>query len=65
MSTKKSMEMRYAGAIGLLCECSVALGNGSEKDELREMILQAAQDWCADSGWTVKQVLHRIEVSPP
>lgn len=30
--------MNYAGAIGLLCECSVKLGNGAEADEMRDSI---------------------------
>jgi hypothetical protein len=57
--------MRYAGTIGLLCECSIALGHGPEKDDLRDSIEKAALDWAKTSGWTVRRVLHRIEVMPP
>jgi hypothetical protein len=62
----KPMEMRYAGAVGLLCECSVHLSNSPESDDLRESIMEVARDWCADrDGWTVRRVLNRIEVTPP
>lgn len=57
--------MNYAGAIGLLCECSVNLGNGAEADDMRDSIEQAAHDWAAGSGWTVRRILNRIEVFPP
>lgn len=60
------LKMKYAGAIGLLCECSVSLGNGVEKTELRDMIERAAQDFCEiNPGWTYRRVLHRIEMIPP
>lgn len=57
--------MQYAGAIGLLCECSVKLGNGADVDDLRDSIEQAANGWAAGSGWTVRRTLNRIDVFPP
>lgn len=65
MKTDTQIRMQYAGAIGLLCEASVMLGNGSEKDEMRDSIEQAVSDWCALNGWTYKRILHRIEVNAP
>lgn len=60
------LRMKYAGAIGLLCECSVSLGSGGEKNDLRDMIERAAQDFCEmNPGWTYRRVAHRIEIIPP
>ena len=57
---KDTERMQYAGAIGLLCECSVQVD-----DETRECIKEAVEDWCEITGWRVSQTLHRIEVLPP
>ncbi len=56
------MELRakYAGAIGLLCECSVQVD-----EETRELIEDAVSDWCEVTGWTWRRILNRIEVTPP
>lgn len=60
------LRVKYAGAIGLLCECAVYLGNGAHKEELRDMIEQAAKDFCAiNPGWQYRRVVHRIEMIPP
>lgn len=60
-----AMRMSYAGAIGLLCECSMNLREGAERDEVRDNIERAVSDWCDLTGWTYKRILHRIEVFPP
>lgn len=62
--SSRPIEMRYAGAIGLLCECSVHL-KGPDADDLRDSIEQAVSDWCDGSGWTWKRILDSIDVEPP
>lgn len=57
--------MNYAGAIGLLCECSVHLRPGVESEELRGLIEEAVVDWASVTGFQVRRVLDRIEVFPP
>lgn len=59
-SEDMSRRLQYAGAIGLLCECSVQVD-----DEYRELIEQAVTDYCELTGWTWRRILDRIEVSPP
>lgn len=56
---------KWAGTVGLLCQCSVHLGNGAGKNELRDLIEEAAIDWCKVTGWSVRRLLHRIEVFAP
>ncbi len=52
--------LQYAGAIGLLCECSVRVD-----EDTRECIHQAVDDFCKLTGWTYRRILDRIEVEPP
>jgi hypothetical protein len=52
--------LKRAGAIGLLCEVSTQV-----REDDRESIEQAAREWCEDTGWVMKRVLDRVEVSPP
>ena len=60
MSNDIERRLQYAGAIGLLCECSVQVD-----EETRECIEQAVQDFCKISeGWAWKRILDRIEVNP-
>lgn len=59
----RDIRMKYAGTIGLLCDCSVYLSNDCE--DYRQSIIDAAEDWCKMSGWKVKRILNRIEVNPP
>ncbi|MDO8445167.1 MAG: hypothetical protein Q7T53_03525 [Deltaproteobacteria bacterium] len=59
-----SVRMAYAGAIGLLCECSLKVGNSNEAEEIRDSIESAVADWCALTGWTMRRTLQRIEVFP-
>ena len=63
--SEQRMRMQYAGAVGLLCECSTMLRSGAEADEMRDAIERAVNDWAALTGWTVQRTLHRIEVFPP
>jgi len=63
--TVNDLRMKYAGAIGLLCEASVYIRNHPEGEDIRESIERAVADWCKTSGWTWKRTLSRIEVSPP
>lgn len=65
MTTEDKIRMQYAGTIRLLCDCSLLLGNSEEDDEQRELIMDAAADWCNITGWTVRRVLQRIELYPP
>lgn len=51
--------LQYAGAIGLLCDLSVQVD-----EETREMIQQAADDFCKITGWKSRRILDRIEVEP-
>lgn len=60
-----AMRMQYAGAIQLLCDCSLALRRGGECDEMRDNIVRAVDDWCTLTGWTYQRILHRIELFPP
>jgi hypothetical protein len=59
------IEMQYAGAIAMLCECHLQLPESFEADELRESILSAVNDWCDVTGWGYKQTLNRIDLMPP
>jgi hypothetical protein len=65
MTDEQTRRLNYAGAIGLLCECSVVLGNGYEADDLRDSIERAVADFCDMTDWTYRRVLDRIEVFPP
>ena len=56
------MRLKYAGAIGLLCSCSLELPSSSE---MRDSIIAAVDDWCNITGWSYKQILSRIELIPP
>ncbi len=59
------IRLNHAGCIGLLEECSVAIGNGEEKAELREAIEQCMSDFAQLRGGSVRRILHRIEYQPP
>lgn len=59
------MRLQYAGAINLLCNLSLTLGDDDEAEENRDLIMQASADWCKITGWTVERVLDRIELIPP
>lgn len=63
--SEKTKTLLLAGAVGLLCECSLQLRPGGENDELRDNIERCVTDWCQSNGWTYQRVLHRIEVFPP
>jgi hypothetical protein len=52
--------MQYAGAINLLCECTVFVD-----EDLRSSIESAVSDWCETTGWTWRKILDRIELIPP
>lgn len=58
-SMVREMRMRYAGVIGLLCECSVYV-----TEEEREPIIRAVEDWCSETGWKMKRIMDRIDVQP-
>ena len=53
-----SEHMRYLGALGLLCACSVHV-----PEDIREMIEAALADACeANPGLTWRRVLGRLEI---
>jgi len=63
MSTEneqRELRMKYAGAIGVLCECSVLVD-----EDTRDSIEMAVGDWCNQTGWTMTRTLDRVDVMPP
>jgi len=60
MNEFNKIRMQYAGAIGLLCECSTEVSK-----ETRELINDAVDDWCKITGWRKKIIFNRIEVLLP
>lgn len=66
MLDEQELRLKYAGAIGLICELALHVRDmGDERDELLDQAEQAVKDWCALTGWTYQRILHRIEVFPP
>lgn len=59
-NTPAIVRLRYAGAIGLLCEASTEVS-----PDVREMIEAAVDDWCELTGFHRKRILDRIEVFLP
>ena len=55
--------MKFAGAIGLLCEAHLHLPR--HEQELKENIVTAVHDWCELTGWKLRKTLDRLEVIPP
>ena len=61
MTETTELRMKYAGVIGLLCEISPRITDDDEKESL----INAVQDWCDYTGWTMTLTLDRVEVVPP
>lgn len=59
------IRMQYSGMAGLIAELHLRLDNHTEYDEDRQMILNALNDWSKITGYSVRQILNRIELIPP
>ncbi len=55
-----SYRLCWAGAVGLLCKVS-----NQVDDETRDLIFEAASDWCKVSGWECAKTDRRVYVNLP
>ncbi len=63
--SKNDLRIKYAGAIGLLCNLSTQLSNNGERNDNIDNIEDAVRDFCKLSGWSYTRTMHRIEGFPP
>ncbi len=56
--------MKYLGCLGLMAESAVYLTRSEDAKDVRDCIIDALNDACANYPLRTRQILDRIEIEP-